>query len=290
MSPVWIMKEGLTGIPFTLAIASFSVPSALGLAGLSKPIWLSLICRKVNPFGSAASASPTRPSEVGTPPATVHNTPVPAQIMHSRAPRRSILGPPSSVRSSAISISSLRKIGKTRGSLMETGCRRALFPHSGGKAAGRGKKTGPAGDLKFSVRKLVFVHQSNSRIQEGCSNGGRSRRIPARTRGTGAGMDGGAPSGRPFVARNRAARADRRHERGRAALAQTRSLRRAHPLSAFRLGRGLAASCRRGGRGVGAPHYRIRCQGRAAFSPAVRRIRARPFRGRALSRRQAREL
>ena len=52
MSPVWIMKAGLAGSALTLPIASSSVPSAFGLAGLSKPTWLSLICRKVRPLGS----------------------------------------------------------------------------------------------------------------------------------------------------------------------------------------------------------------------------------------------
>ena len=77
-------------------IASSSVPLAFGLAGLSKPIWLSLICRNVRPLASAAMASEalassTRPSECGTPPLMVHSTPVPAQVMHSSTLRR--LGP-----------------------------------------------------------------------------------------------------------------------------------------------------------------------------------------------------
>ena len=48
--------------PCTLAIASFSVSIACGLAALSKPIWLSDICRKVKPLdiACAASASPSR--------------------------------------------------------------------------------------------------------------------------------------------------------------------------------------------------------------------------------------
>src|ERR1700686_2228408 len=82
------MKEGFTGRALTLLIASSSVPSALGLAGLSKPTWLSLICRKVRAPAPCALASPTRPSERGTPPATVHRTPVPAQVMHSSTLRR----------------------------------------------------------------------------------------------------------------------------------------------------------------------------------------------------------
>src|SRR6202040_3471720 len=75
-------------------MASRSVPSASGLAGLLKPIWLSLICAKVKAEASAASASPSRPKDFGTPPDSVHKTPVPAQIMHSSVPLRSISGPP----------------------------------------------------------------------------------------------------------------------------------------------------------------------------------------------------
>ena len=93
MSPVWIMNAGFTGSALTLLIASSSVPSAFGLAGLSKPTWLSLICRNVRGAAPCASASPTMPSERGTPPATVHTTPVPAQVMHSRTLRRFIPWP-----------------------------------------------------------------------------------------------------------------------------------------------------------------------------------------------------
>jgi hypothetical protein len=35
--PVWIIKDGLAGMALILAIASRSVESASGLAGLSKP-------------------------------------------------------------------------------------------------------------------------------------------------------------------------------------------------------------------------------------------------------------
>src|SRR5262249_61336877 len=82
------MKAGFWGSALTFLIASSSVPSALGLAGLSKPTWLSLICRKVRPFVSAACASPIMPSECGTPPEIVHRTPVPHQVMHSSTLRR----------------------------------------------------------------------------------------------------------------------------------------------------------------------------------------------------------
>jgi hypothetical protein len=43
MSPVWIMNAGCIGSALTLAMASCSVPATLELAGLSKPMWLSLI-------------------------------------------------------------------------------------------------------------------------------------------------------------------------------------------------------------------------------------------------------
>lgn len=90
MSPVWIMKDGLTGIALILLTASSSVPSALGLAGLSKPTWLSLIWRKVMPgvAAVAAFAESMMPSERGTPPVMVQSTPVPAHVMHSSTLRR----------------------------------------------------------------------------------------------------------------------------------------------------------------------------------------------------------
>ena len=82
------MKAGLVCMALIRSIASSSVPLALGLAGLSKPIWLSLICRNVSPLASAASAWSIRPSECGTPPLMVHSTPVPTQVMHSSTLRR----------------------------------------------------------------------------------------------------------------------------------------------------------------------------------------------------------
>src|SRR5215471_18117471 len=82
------MKEGFAESDLTLAMASSSVPITLGLAGLSKPMWLSLICRKVSLLAGAASAPSMIPSESGTPPEIVHSTPVPAQVMHSNTFRR----------------------------------------------------------------------------------------------------------------------------------------------------------------------------------------------------------
>ena len=87
MSPVWIMKAGFCGCALTWRWPPASVPSAFGLAGLSKPIWLSLICTKVSP-GLCRLRLAQMPSEWGTPPETVHRTPVPAQVMHSSTLRR----------------------------------------------------------------------------------------------------------------------------------------------------------------------------------------------------------
>ena len=43
-----VYHEGFAGSVLILPIACWSVPIELGLAGLLKPTWLSLICRKVN--------------------------------------------------------------------------------------------------------------------------------------------------------------------------------------------------------------------------------------------------
>src|SRR5260221_13211187 len=94
-----MMKDGLTGSALILFSASSRVTIAFGLAGLSNPTWLSLNCRKVNPLGVTALASPIMHIELGTPPTTVHRTPVPAHVMHSRTLRRL---PPSFLSSSEV--------------------------------------------------------------------------------------------------------------------------------------------------------------------------------------------
>src|ERR1700730_16169165 len=82
------MNDGLTGIALILLMASSRVPSALGLAGLAKATWVSLICRNGRPEAPGPCAEPTSPSERGTPPEMVQRTPVPAQVMHSSTRRR----------------------------------------------------------------------------------------------------------------------------------------------------------------------------------------------------------
>src|SRR5215469_16132637 len=73
-------------------MASSSVAIGLGFAAPLKPIWLSEICKNVKALNACALASdiPSSDDELGTPPITVHSTPVPAQVMHSNAPRRSM--------------------------------------------------------------------------------------------------------------------------------------------------------------------------------------------------------
>src|SRR4051794_9049731 len=90
MSPVWIMKDGLAGIALIFATASRRVASASGFAGLSKPTWLSLICRNVRALlvRALAASALARPIERGRPPLSIQRTPVPAQVMHARKPRR----------------------------------------------------------------------------------------------------------------------------------------------------------------------------------------------------------
>src|SRR5271168_204901 len=119
MSPVWIMSAGLSGVARTLSTAALKVARASGLAGFSKPMWLSEIWTKEKPL-SAAFAEPISREE-GTPPATVHTTPVPAHSMHFRVCRRS--GPP--MLSFAMDLSSIRR----RAPVMEkTRERSRLFP------------------------------------------------------------------------------------------------------------------------------------------------------------------
>src|SRR6266545_4955891 len=132
MSPVWIMKAGFCGSPLILPIASSSVPMALGLAGLSKPTWLSLICRKLSLPASAASAPSMIPSERGTPPAIVQSTPVPAQVMHSNILRR--LGP--AFGSSLVEWVMVVLRALVGLDAVETGGRRGLFPGGAGSDEG----------------------------------------------------------------------------------------------------------------------------------------------------------
>src|SRR5438067_8154351 len=123
-----MMKDGLIGIAFTLATASRSVPSASGFAALSKPIWLSLICKNVNPVDSAASESPINPTEWGTPPLTAQSTPVPAQTMHSSTSRRPNPCPRSSKPSLAMSHLPVGQTAPNGAAKQETRPFQALFP------------------------------------------------------------------------------------------------------------------------------------------------------------------
>src|SRR6202789_1235159 len=96
ISPVCSKNSGGVESPLILSTAAFNVPVTSGLAGLLKPMWLSLICTKLNsPAIFLASKSPKRLilKDFRTPPCITQNAPVPAQAMHSRNPRRSIPSP-----------------------------------------------------------------------------------------------------------------------------------------------------------------------------------------------------
>ena len=134
MSPVWIMKAGFFGSASTLAIASSRVACGSGLAGALKPIWLSEIWRKLKPFAAWALACeiPSSEEDRGIPPAIVHSTPVPAQIMHSSAPRRSM----PSLSSCAICLS-FGRFGPTGKRLAGAGVYSGRFGKSWGARGGR---------------------------------------------------------------------------------------------------------------------------------------------------------
>src|SRR5262252_18070 len=93
MSPVWSMNSGAAGSALILSTAALSVPTTSGLAGLLKPMWLSLICTKLSsPLASRSPISEDRLRlyDFRTPPWITHRAPVPAQAMHLRKPRRSM--------------------------------------------------------------------------------------------------------------------------------------------------------------------------------------------------------
>src|SRR3954471_18214334 len=98
MSPVCRMNSGGVTSALILSTAAFNVETTSGLAGLLKPIWLSLSCANASsPVDlPASSAILLRLYDFGTPPSIRKNAPVPAHAMHFRNPRRST---PSSSRS-----------------------------------------------------------------------------------------------------------------------------------------------------------------------------------------------
>src|ERR1700693_989022 len=86
-----MMKSGFWGIALILLIAVCRVAVTSGLAGLLKPIWLSLICTNVKSALLAALrlALLANARDAGMPPLMVQTRPVPAHAMHFRNPRRS---------------------------------------------------------------------------------------------------------------------------------------------------------------------------------------------------------
>src|SRR6202034_1260571 len=87
-----MMKSGLWSIALILLIAVCRVAVTSGLAGLLKPMWLSLIWTKVKspPLPPLRCAVLANARDDGMPPLIVQTSPVPAHAMHFRNPRRSM--------------------------------------------------------------------------------------------------------------------------------------------------------------------------------------------------------
>ena len=82
------MKSGCCGKALILSIVACSVPVTSVFAGLLKPMWLSLIWTKwSSPFAGIIFWPKACDDRMPLP--TVQMTPVPAQAIHSRKPRRS---------------------------------------------------------------------------------------------------------------------------------------------------------------------------------------------------------
>src|SRR4029077_6188739 len=89
------MKDRCSGAALIFAIAARSVAVTSVFAGLSKPMWLSLICTNRSsplPAACAIGIFPVWPSgmPLSTPLDIVQTAPVPTHAMHSKKLRRSI--------------------------------------------------------------------------------------------------------------------------------------------------------------------------------------------------------
>src|SRR5580658_2153977 len=92
MSPVCSKNSGAIGNALILSTAACSVAATSGFAALLNPMWLSLICAKLNcPLMASGFISDSRLMlyDFKTPPCITQNAPVPAQAMHFKKPRRS---------------------------------------------------------------------------------------------------------------------------------------------------------------------------------------------------------
>src|SRR5690242_14145637 len=94
MSPVWMINDGAGSRALIRAMACSKVPSASLLASPLKPMCVSLICTKLKPRAGSAAEAGLKARDERTPPVTVQTSPVPAQAMHCRNPRRSTPSPP----------------------------------------------------------------------------------------------------------------------------------------------------------------------------------------------------
>ena len=79
----WLHRQGLDFVDRFLERAE-----GVGIGRLVETDMAVADLQERQPTGSAAVASPIMPMERGMPPAIVHRTPVPAQVMHSRILRR----------------------------------------------------------------------------------------------------------------------------------------------------------------------------------------------------------
>ena len=86
-----MMNSGCSGMLLILSTAAWSVETTSVFAGLLNPMWLSLIWTKRRPDSAfLLFLLPPKIWEVGMPSAAmVQRSPVPAQAMHLRNPRRS---------------------------------------------------------------------------------------------------------------------------------------------------------------------------------------------------------
>src|SRR3984893_16356430 len=92
-SPVCSTNDGCSGAALIFALAARSVAVTSAFAGLSKPMWLSLICTKRRPLVPLIFIAPRAACSIGIPFSTplviVHMAPVPTHAMLCRNPRRS---------------------------------------------------------------------------------------------------------------------------------------------------------------------------------------------------------
>src|SRR5215831_21042368 len=89
-----MMNAGAGSRALIRVTACANVPSASVFAAPLKPMCVSLICTKLKSRRGSAAVAGRRVRDRRTPPVAVQTSPVPAQAMHCRNPRRSTPSPP----------------------------------------------------------------------------------------------------------------------------------------------------------------------------------------------------